>query len=220
MKVPINRMQSPEVIGGGIEVEYKQVGFSEGQLDLSNNKTDDPLLMSTTRDQEFYFTLGLADNADIYVKVPEESASMIGIKIQVLGASSKNRNITHQLAFILGMGAERDSFSGGGLNIELKSDAKEFGLIHGFRYSEWILIYEGITLSQYEFSGLIENAPATFSDSEFEYKASNIFGFHVGLELGSVNFKSRAEIGYQNINWTSTGAKSFYSFGYSLGAAF
>lgn len=220
MKVPINRMISPEVIGFGMDLEYRNMAYSEGLLDFTDNKVDNPLQIQKAVDREVYMAFGIASNADLFIKVPKESSSMLGIKVQVMGASSKNRNGSHQLAFTLARGAERDTFTGDALRINLKSDVGEFGVIHGYRFSPFVLLYEGITLSKYEFTGFIKNAPATFSDSEIEYIASNTLGAHIGLELGGINFKSKFELGYQRIDWSNTPSKSLYAFSYAIGATF
>jgi hypothetical protein len=40
-------MMTPEVIGTGVDLEYEQIGFSEGKLDFSNSETDNALLILT-----------------------------------------------------------------------------------------------------------------------------------------------------------------------------
>lgn len=220
MKVPINKMISPEVIGYGMDLEYRYTSFSEGLLDFSDNSVDNPLQLQTARDQEVFLGFGIAQNTDIFVKVPKESSSMLGLKIQLLGASSKNRNIANQLAITYARGAARDTFTGDSLRINLKSDVSEFSVIHGYRFSPFAMIYESISIGNYEFSGFIESSPAVFSDSQIEYKAANVLGAHIGLELGGINLKSRIELGYQRIKWSNTDTKSLYALSYSLGVTF
>ncbi|MAX65778.1 MAG: hypothetical protein QF441_00325 [Bacteriovoracaceae bacterium] len=216
IKVPINRMLSPEAIGKGAKVEYREIGYSSGVLDFSNNSTENALIMGTAKDQEFNLDLGIAPNADIFIKVPEESSSVVGIKVQVLGNSLKAMEAGHKLAFTLGMGSERDSFDQT-FKIDLKSDVNEFSLIHGYRLSPLLLIYDGISLSNYYFEGKIENSGSLDKDN-FEYTAKNIIGAHVGVILGGSGLQLKLEVASQKIAWSNTEEKLFQHFGMALNA--
>lgn len=170
IKVPVNRMISPEVIGGGADLEYKQMGFSQGLLDFSGSETDNPLLMSAIKNRELFLGFGISHNADIFLKIPEQSTSMLGIKVQLLGEPSKARAEGHKLSFSLAMGTERDSFEGT-YDVQLNADAQDYSLIHGYRFSPMLLVYEGLTFSKYVFEGTIENATSAFDSDKFSYKA-------------------------------------------------
>ena len=219
IKVPINRTISPEAIGGGFDLEYKKTGFSQGVLQFENGEMDNPLLMSVLQEDELYMAVGISKNADLFLKIPKESSSLVGIKVQVIGNSSKERAVGHNLAFTLGMGNERDTFEEG-LDIQLKSDVQDYSIIHGYRFSESLMLYEGISLSSFQFDGKIKNAPSGFSGDKFSYNAENILGAHAGLEVGSVAFKLRIELGFQQIQWSNTEKKTFNFLGYSLSSTF
>jgi hypothetical protein len=213
-------MISPEAIGFGMELDYRYTSFSEGLIDFSNNRVDNALEMQTVREGEGLVGFGIAKNADIFIKVPKESASMLGMKIQLLGTSSKDRSEGNKLSLAYAQGAVRDVYKGDGFKINLKSDVSEISLIHGYRFSPLVMLYEGLTIGSYEFSGVIEEAPATITASQVEYRASNVLGLHIGLELGGTNFKSKVETGYQKIKWSNTEAKNIYALSYSLGVTF
>ena len=219
IKVPINRTMSPEAIGGGFEVEYKKTGFSQGVLQFENGEMDNPLLMSQLQEDELYMGLGISNNADLFLKIPKESSSIVGIKVQVIGDPSKARSTGHNLAFTLGMGNERDSFDEG-LSINLKSDVQDYSIIHGYRFNETLMVYEGVSISTFQFDGKINNAPSGFSGDSFSYRANNILGAHAGLEIGSAAFKLRIELGLQRIEWSNTDAQNFRFLGYSLSSTF
>lgn len=219
IKVPINRTISPEAIGQGFEVEYKKTGFSQGVLQFDNGEMDNPLLMTTLQEDELYMGIGIARNADLFVKIPAESSSIVGLKVQVIGNPSKDRSEGHNLAFTLGMGSERDTFDEG-LDIILKSDVQDYSVIHGYRFNQAFMIYEGVSLSTFEFSGKIENPPSSFNGNEFTYRAQNILGAHAGFEAGTAAFKLRVEFGTQQIQWSNTEKKTFNFLGYSLSSTF
>lgn len=212
-------MVSPEAIGRGAEIEYKKMGYSHGLMDFSNGETDNPLDIGTVTENEFYFALGVSENADLFYKVAEEAPGIFGIKVQVFGTPSKARGEGHKLSFALGIGSNRDEFEGT-YDIEIKADASELSVIHGYRLSPMILLYDGITYSKYEFSGSIKNAGTALSSDEFKYTASGILGVHAGAELGGDHFKVKLEYGAQRIKWSHTDPELAHSFGYSLSAAF
>lgn len=219
IKVPINRTISPEAIGNGFEVEYKKTGFSQGVLQFDNGEMNNPLLMSTLQEDELYLGVGVSNNADLFVKIPKESASLVGLKVQVIGDPSKKRSGGHNLAFTLAMGSERDSFDEG-LEIALKSDVQDYSIIHGYRLNDTFMVYEGLSFSNFSFKGNIQDPPASLSGNQFTYRAQNILGSHFGIEAGGVAFKIRIELGFQQIQWSNTERKTFNFLGYSLSSTF
>ena len=209
-------MVSPEVIGLGAEVEYHKMGFSQGVLDFSDDSTTNPLVMGTTNDEEFFLGVGISNNADLFVRVPEESSSLLGIKVQILGEPSKANAEGHKLSFSLGTGSERDKFDQT-FTIDLKSDVSEYALIHGYRFNPVAMIYEGVTISNYSFKGNITGTTGLDSDT-INYKATNILGGHIGLILGSHSIKLKLELAAQKIKWSNTEEKLYQSFGMALSA--
>lgn len=212
-------MVSPEAIGRGLDLEYRNSGFSQGLLNFENNKTDNALDMTSAKDREFNLSLGVSPTVDLFFKVPQQSVSLVGFKAQLIGEPSIARSLGNKLSFSLAMGNNQDSLEGS-TDVSLKSNAQEIALIHGYRFSPNLMIYESITYSQYNFSGKIENASASFEDDEFDYSANSIIGIQAGLELGWHSFKMKLEYATQRIEWTNTEAKLYQSFGYSLTATF
>lgn len=210
----MNRFHSPEVIGGGMEIEYRNTGFSVGVLSFANNSTENPLQMGTVQEKEFYSGFGISQMAEIFVKVPEESSSLIGLKVQVLGEPNKALAPGHKLSFTLGMGSERDDFDST-FKISLKSDVTDYSIIHGYRFSPNLMIYEGVSISNYHFQGTISGATGLDSD-EIDYQAKNILGAHLGLILGGETLKLKGEYAVQKIEWSHTESKLFQSFGFTL----
>jgi len=219
IKVPINRMMTPEVIGKGIDLEYEQIGFSEGRLDFTNSETDNALLMGGASNRSLYMALGIADNTDIFIKVPQESSSLLGIKVQIIGTPSKVRSVGNQLAFTIAMGSERDTFEGQ-YNINLKSDVKDYSLIYGYRANELALVYASFSISHYSFEGNIKGASAVLNSDEIDYQAQNVLGGQLGIELGGPSFALKAEISAQKIKWSNTEEQLLYFSGLALRSTF
>lgn len=218
VKTPINRFFTPEAVGGGVEIETREAGFSVGVFDFEDDQTDNPLIMSTTTDQEFYFGLGVSHNIDFFIRVPKQSSSMLGLKVQLMGAPKKARGAGHQMAFTLGMGSERDQFDSE-VEIDLKSDVQDYSLLHGYRFNNMFLLYDGISISTYEFEGTISN-PGSLENNKLDYTASNIINVFIGGEFGGESFNLKTELAAQKIKWSNTEEKTFYYFGYALTARF
>ena len=216
IKVPINRFLSPESIGGGAQIEYRDMGFSTGIINFTGGDTDNPLTMNTIKEEEFYFGAGISEKADLFIRVPKESSSLIGIKVQLMGSSAKASAVGHNLAFTLGMGSERDSFNEG-FKIELKSDVTDYSLIHGYRINPYVMIYDGISLSNYSFEGTVKG-DNTLNSDQISYQARNILGAHIGAVLGGSSFNLKLEWAAQKITWTNTEEKLFQHFGATLSA--
>ncbi len=216
IKVPINRMIEPEAIGGGAAAEYRQTGFSRGVLSFENNSTKNPLSMSSVIDKEFYFAIGLNEISDLFVRVPEESSSLVGLKIQLLGAPSKAGVSGHNIAFTIGTGSERDDFDQT-FTISLKSDIFDFSLIHGYRFNPYLAVYDGVSISSYRFEGEIDGAVGLDSD-EISYHANNIQGAFIGLVFGSHTFKLKTEYAVQKIKWSNTEEEILHAGSLSLAA--
>lgn len=214
IKVPINRFLMPEAIGRGAQFEYRNMGFSSGVLDFSGNSTSNPLLMGKAVDEEFYMGLGISSNADLFVKIPKESSSMLGIKVQLLGEPTKKPSPGHKISFTLAMGNERDEFDQT-YKIDLKSEVTDFSFVHGYRPSEYMLIYDGISLSTYHFGGTITGA-AGFDSDEIDYRAKNILGAHIGVMMGGHGINLKIEYATQKIKWSNTDEKLLQSFATAL----
>lgn len=204
----------PEAIGRGAQFEYRNMGYSSGVLDFTNNSTDNALLMGKVTEEEFYMGIGISQNADLFVKIPKESSSMMGIKVQLLGAPAKEPAAGHSLAFTLAMGNERDEFDQT-FTIDLKSEVTDYSLVHGYRPSATMLIYEGISISTYHFAGTIEGTTGLDSDT-IDYRAKNIMGAHIGVMMGGHGMNLKLEYAAQKIKWSNTDEKLLQSFATAL----
>ena len=216
IKVPINRFLSPEAIGGGLQVEYQDTGLSSAVIDFAGDSTSNPLEVGTIRNEAFYLGAGLSHDVDLFVKIHKESSSLLGLKVQVLGAPFKESAVGHNLSFSLAAGGETDTFDDD-FKISLKSSVTDYSLIHGYRFSPGFTIYEGLSLSNYSFQGDISDQQTLDSD-KIEYSARNILGAHVGFIYGSQSLNLKVEWATQKIEWTNTEEKIFQYLGAALSA--
>ena len=221
IKVPINRMMTPETIGGGgADLEFQRLGFSQARLDFFGGATDNPLkLTGVINNRSLYMAAGVSDQVDIFLRVPQESSSLLGVKFQVLGVPSNTRNNTHQLAFTIGFGAERDAFEGP-FEIDLKSDVKDYSIIYGFRLNQYFIPYISLSLSDYHFRGVVKDGGGVLLGDSINYRARNILGGQLGGEFGIHGFSLKFEVAAQKIKWTNTEEKLLYSSGLAIRATF
>lgn len=212
----MNRYLSPEAIGGGFQFEYQDTGLSSAVLNFDNNSTSNPLDMGTVRNESLYLAAGLSSDVDLFVKVHKESSSLLGLKVQVMGEPFKSAAIGHNISFSLAGGSERDTFKDT-FEITLSSDISDYSLIHGYRFSPTVMVYEGLSLSNYSFRGKVKDN--TVLDSNLiDYSARNILGGHVGIMYGSQSFHFKLEWATQKIKWTNTEEKIFQHLGAALSA--
>ena len=213
-------MISPEVIGGGAAIEFQRIGFSEAKLDFKNGRTDNPLILAgVVNNRTLYMAAGVSPTVDVFVKVPQESSSLLGIKVQLLGAGSKFRNISHQFAFTFAIGSERDSFEGP-FEIELKSDVRDYSVIYGYRLNQYLLGYASLSLSDYSFRGDVKDGGGVLVDDSIDYQAQNVLGAQLGIELGFPSFSLKYEFAIQSIEWSRSEKEVFYSNGLSIRGAY
>jgi hypothetical protein len=213
IKVPINRMMTPEVIGGGAEIEFQRIGYAQSRLDFTGGRTDNPLgFTSVVSNRTLYMAAGVSQNVDLFVRIPQESSSLLGLKVQLIGVPSKIRNNSHQFAFTVAVGSERDSFEGA-YEIDLKSDVRDLGLIYGYRLNHLFIGYTSVSLSSYHFRGDVKDGGGVLIDDKIDYEAQNILGGQMGFEFGGETFSLKLELAAQKIKWTNTEEELLYSSG-------
>lgn len=220
IKVPINRFETSESLGSGGEIELRQGTHSHGQLDLSDGDLDNPLEMGTSKGQGLGLTAALGESLDLMWRVPHEAPTIIGAKVQVLGSPEKSAGSGNTLSIAFGMGADRDTFDGEP-SIKMKYDIQDYMILHGYRLTPNFTIYDGLSISTYEFEGELSSEDDEDLDGEtLEYTAENIIGFWVGGMYTNHPIKAKFEIALQKIEWDYTESKMFYAFGYTFGMVF
>lgn len=217
IQVPINRFQTPETIGGGMEIEYRSQNYSQGKLSFAGGRTDNALVMGEEKAEEVQMAIGFS-RVDLFLEVPQKSSSLIGLKIQFLGEPKFKATSEHKLAFSLGFGTERDTFKNE-YSMDLLVDTQDYSFIHGFRFSPNLLVYEAISFTNYSFRGKIKDA-GSLSSSSLEYRAQNIMGLNAGVELSSLPFTFKLEYAAQQIKWNHTKEKTYHGLGLAVGAVF
>ncbi len=162
VKTPASRFVSPEAQGklfaGSIQAE-QQTGL-EGTLDLSGDRTDNPLeLRNNVSDFATSLHLGLLDKLDFFVKGHANAPSVYNFKYQVLGSSRKDaQKGNHALAISIGYGQSTSSQTEEDTSIfnnqddeieaELEHSLLDASIIYGYRPENDTLVYGSIQVSK------------------------------------------------------------------------
>ena len=171
--------------------------------------------------------IGMNEKIDIYAKAGTHSPNIIGAKIQLKG---ENQQETHSkntsVAIILGAG--QNNYTGSGnenFNLEL-TDADfsfnrthttaQFGVLAGWRYEQYILLYGGYTK-------LIENihGKVDYDGSPVDGKSIDIDGNHTQYTLGWLyeydKYNLAAEYSFQQMHWIGDSQKMIQTFNFGIG---
>lgn len=152
-------------------------------------------------------SFGLLNFLQLYGRISNESTAVLGIQIQALGSSTKEREDGYKLAFSAGVGTgseteskyewndtETDS-SQADLSGETEMKSYEFGMQTGYRFNKYLMPYMSYHYSKFDVDGKL-NVDGTdyFLQNEAFIQSTNL-----GLVFTTSNrfaFELRAEVGY------------------------
>ncbi|MDA8792821.1 hypothetical protein N9N67_06215, partial [Bacteriovoracaceae bacterium] len=198
------------------EFEIRQQTLSEGVVDVSDNQTENPLLMSSSNQRGMGLGLALGPKFDLMWSVPHESPSLLSARIQIIGEPEKSSEggvSGHQLGFTFGMGAERDTYEGD-VDIKMKYDIQDYSIVHGYGLGG-IMLYDGIAFSTYKFEGTISSND-DLDGEVLNYSANNTMTLYGGVMWRSFPIKAKLEFSMQSVEWSNTERQMFYGLGYSF----
>lgn len=199
------RMLSPESHGGlghgAIDLARLQ-GSKQYQMDFRQNSTKVPMHDdSVTYGLSLSGEVGFFKYLDVYI-MPSltMSPTLFGVKYQLMGdtrQSAKKGNFSLSLtAAYGGTGEERkdadtdsDIFDGGVDKIEYGMDQGEWGIIAGYRWTDWLLHYANYHVYGQNVSGKVTNNAGTLVDENFNYQnrgsiaSTGVIFYHKKLQI-------------------------------------
>lgn len=220
VKVPVNKMRGPEVNGKFMSLGYRKSTTSQGVIDLSQGQTTNPLFMQQSEDSELMIKASINRIAEFFYLIPEESVAMFGLRVQLLGDNRAALSEGQKLLFSLATGSSRDNFNESGISLNILSDATEFGLIYGYRFTQSFMAYISSHVSNYKFLAQIQGDTSAYTSNELNYVAQNISNNALGIEWGGSSFIFKLEYAVQRIDWSNTEAKIIHGLGYGLEVSF
>jgi len=216
IKAPMTRFVSPEIVGVGAKVEVSFFNSSTGILNFKNNRTDNPLNMGISKGRGIDAAIGIKNYVDIFWNQSHDSVATVGLRYQILGRSPKNTyTVGHKLLASFSYGDDRDELETP-YQTNLKMTVTDFLLTYGYRFKSWFMLYGGVSLSNYDFSGNILNAPGGFNSNSFYYEAKTTPTVYLGTHFNYTRIGTKVELGFQRIKWTNTLPFINYTIGYGM----
>jgi hypothetical protein len=199
------------------QLEYQQTEATQLTINTDNGTVDDGVYYSPLRRSGFQFSSSLLEQFDFLWSHTGSANSMLGLKLQLLGASRSSKGTGHKLgvAFLAGSNAhETDDKS-----VEFNLSGSEYLLIYGLRINENVLPYLGLSYASYEFKGAITSSNPSLNGLRPQYDTSSRSLF-LGSEFSLGILTSKLEASYQQLFTRKSSTEERLTFGYSLGLSF
>ncbi|MBY0516702.1 MAG: hypothetical protein K2P81_07335, partial [Bacteriovoracaceae bacterium] len=211
LRAPINRMVSPETVGGAFntELELSSLNQVEGKVDVSQS-TPYPIQFSPVSSMGYFAALSMADSFDITWQHTASAPSMLGIKWQFLGGSLQSAGAGHSMALTAAIGGNEHEIDGNP-KITFKVGATDYALIHGFWLAPFWQIFESVGYSHYTYDGELSGSPSgDFSES------GKLLSLAAGTAILFKPFRIKTEISSVQADWSGMGKKSYLSWAFGL----
>lgn len=231
LKTPSSRFMSPETSGKALNYGLQLIQQSgvEAKINIVANELDKVDLSNSASPLTYSGYVGVLDKLDIIYYNYIDSASLLGVKYQILGESKANAKQGNQsLALTLGGGGQsktttsQDLFDEEVDKTELEQNLVDASIIYGYRTTDNILVYSSLHISNHSAKlKIISNNDSALDGQTETYKTSNL-----GLSLGSMIYNKKKnvhlsiEASAQRVNWTHTDEKTFGFISGAIGSDF
>lgn len=171
--------------------------------------------------------LGLSEKIDFYAKSGTHAPNIVGAKIQLKGENFKETH-SHNFSLAIQMGIGQNNYKGAGnqnFNLNLTGSDYTFnrthtttqlGILSGWRYEKYILLYGGLTQITENVHGTI-NYPGSTIDG----KQIDLDGRHIQYSLGWLyqynQYNLAIEYALQQMAWKGASRKSINSINLGFG---
>jgi hypothetical protein len=220
IQMPVNRFDSPEVVGqpGVIKGDLGLQGVSQVTLtedpasDVPPNVTT-PLIEGVNR-VRVTGTYSALEILDIEYRPP----TGVSLKVQLLGDSYKsakrgNFSLAASAGLKYAMNRDPDPVSKDQNQMRMSETMFDAALITGYRVADVVLLYGGIFTENDSFNG-------DWHDHSVDFESSaRLNGFNTGVELSATNFQFRLEYALSKTITADTD-KSIGSFGFNASYLF
>jgi hypothetical protein len=215
IRVPLNRMISPESVGGAMnpEFEFGQQGQANGKIDTSASSPY-PIKVSEQRASSYFFGLSFFESLDFTWNHTASAPSLVGVRWQFLGNSLRSAGAGHSMAMTAAFGGNEHEVEGSP-KLEFDISAYDVSLIHGYWITPWWQVFESLAYTSYSIEGKLSGTPSgEISDSNKQLTAA------AGTAVVMAPFKVKTELAYSQLDWSDSKDESFLSWALSLGFFF
>jgi hypothetical protein len=212
--LPGNRFVTPETQGGALHGQFEAQKTSANQLaaKLDSNDLVDGVEVTETSRNGFLVSTSFFNSFDFLLSHTGSGNALLGGKFQILGASRTEKGAGQKLAIVAAFGGNR--YETDDKSVEFNLTGKEYMVLYGYRFNEFVLLYSNFSYSSYNFDGSIKSGRGAGQSPNF---TTVMNGLYAGAELsyGAVFFK--AESGYQQLKTTDTADFTHTITGFSIG---
>lgn len=214
-RFPLNRMISPESVGGAFngEMELGQQGQVEGKVNISEPEPY-PLQLTQRTSMSFFGAMSLIESLDFYWNHTASAPSMAGGRWQAIGGSQQAGGAGHSLAFTAAFGGNEHEIEGA-TDVEFEIAATDFSVIHGYWFTPSWQIFETLAYTNYTVTGKLSGS----ASGEIDDKAKQVTAA-VGTALIFRPGKLKLEAAYSKLDWSTSEDDSYISYALSLGLNF
>lgn len=214
--IPGNRFITPETQGEAFrgQFEFQQTSGNQLTVNTVNGSVDEGVLYSEIYRSGFLFSNSFFDKFDFVWSHMGAANSMIGGKFQFVGGSRVSKTAGHKLALTVLFGGNEHETDDKSVEYELSG--KEYMFLYGYRINENVLPYASLSMSTYDFSGIVRSSNPALNGLRPEF-STTIYSANGGVEFAFEAFFAKLEATYQQLNTKETKVKDRIIFGYSLG---
>jgi hypothetical protein len=215
LRVPLNRMMSPETVGGAMNTEFELSSKQqvEGKVDVSQAEPY-PLRFTSQAAMGYFAALSLLDSVDITWTHTASAPSLLGFKWQFMGGSLQQAGAGNSMAISAAFGGNEHEIDGNP-KVEFETAATDVALIHGYWLTPNWQIFETLGYASYSYKGELSGS----TSGEFG-EDGTLLTVAGGTALVFRPYKLKFEAAYTQADWSEAGNKTYLSFAFGLGLFF
>jgi len=215
IRVPLNRMVSPETVGGAMNSEFELSSQQqlEGKVNVSG-PAPYPLEFTSATAMGYFAALSLLESVDITWQHTASAPSLVGLKWQFMGGSLQQAGAGNSMAITAAFGGNEHEIDGNP-KVEFEAAGTDFALIHGYWLTPNWQVFETLGYASYSYKG--ELSGSTSGDFSDDGKLLTLAG---GTALVMRPLKLKLEMAYTQADWSESGKETYLSFAFGLGLFF
>jgi len=214
-RFPLNRMITPESVGGAFNSEFDigKVGQAEGKVDISSSSPF-PINTEQVDGMSYFGALSFTESIDFYWNHTADAPSIVGGRYQFLGGSQQAGGAGHSMAVTLGFGGNEHE-SEDSPKVEFAISASDLSLVHGYWFTPFWQIFETLAYTTYGVEGKIGGAGGGKIQERLKQTTAA-----VGTALVFKPMKVKFEASYSQLDWSDSKDRTYVSYAMALGFNF
>lgn len=212
-RVPLNRFDAPETLGGvmNAEFEFSQQSQLDGTVDLGESEPY-PVDFTERSSNGYQAALSVAESVDLTWKHTSDGPSMLGVKWQFMGASLGAPGAGQSMSITAAFGGNSHEIEGNP-TVEFDLAATDIALLHSLWFTPAFQVYESLSYSSYNFEGKVSGglSPGNFADE------GKLITLAAGLGFVMRPIDIKLEMAYTKADWSGSGSGNYLSWGFALG---